>query len=184
MKQQKIVQFMFSSLFIAVWALSSACIPTSNRIPEEKLHSGDIAPLFSLADGNGERHSLDTYFLEKPTLLVFFSADCPPCRMELKRLSQIRNYQRIQGNRGLSDFNVLLVTKSSPSEVFQMEKEIGKVNFIVLYDTEQNVMRDYGIFAFPYNFLIGRDGRIILVLLGYYEDMIERIQKTISSAGL
>jgi hypothetical protein len=64
-----------------------------------------------------------------------------------------------------------------------MEKEIGSVNFIVLYDNDKNVMKDYGIFAFPYNFLVGRDGRILLVLLGYYEDMIERINSVLVTTG-
>lgn len=114
---------------------------------------------------------------------MFFSADCLPCRMELKKLNQVRNYERIQHQRGLSAFNVLLVTGSTPAEVSQMEKEIGGVNFIVLYDNDGNVMRDYGIFAFPYNFLVGSDGRILLVLLGYYEDMIERINRTIAAAN-
>lgn len=162
--------------------LSITCAPKM-KMPEEKLHVGDIAPLFSLPDSAGTPHELNSYILEKPTLVMFFSAGCPPCRMELKKLSQVRNYERVQGKRGLSAFNVLLVTGSTPAEVSQMEKEIGSVNFIVLYDNDKNVMKDYGIFAFPYNFLVGRDGRILLVLLGYYEDMIERINSVLVTTG-
>lgn len=180
MKKEGNVLLSICLIGLAIWSIT--CAPKM-RMPEEKLHVGDIAPFFSLPDSSGTLYELNSYLLEKPTLVMFFSADCQPCRMELKKLKQVKNYQRIQGKRGLSAFNVLLVTSSTPAEISKMEKEIGEVDFIVLYDNDENVMRDYGIFAFPYNFLLARDGRILLVLLGYYEDMIERINRVIAISG-
>ena len=72
-------------------------------------------------------------------------------------------------------YNVLLVTRSSQKEIRELENDQGQIAFPVAYDVGDAFSKEYGIFAVPYNFLIGTDGKIMMVEIGYSERMFNQI---------
>ena len=166
-------------LFICVCLLAVlglACPPTGGSgEPQQKLFVGDSAPAFTLADRDGNQHSRQAAYADKPLLLVFFSAYCPPCRMEMKMLSNLKKFYAGRADGQEMKYNVLLVTGSSMDEIRELEGDQGDIVFPVVYDEGYVVSKEYGIFTVPYNFLIGTDGQILMVEIGYGERMFNQI---------
>jgi peroxiredoxin len=118
------------------------------------------APAFELPDLTGRRLGLDD-LRGRAVLLTFWATWCEPCRVEMPAMMAL---ERELGPRGLT---VIAVNVKEPgSRVEAFVKELG-LTFAVLLDSRGEVSERYEVQALPTTYLIGRDGRLVALALGY-----------------
>jgi peroxiredoxin len=124
----------------------------NSRIEREGLKPGTRAPEFTLPDVRGGRISLGDY-RGRRVLLVFSDPHCGPCDAlapELARLARERS-----GN-GLE---VVMVGRGDLEENRRKAEEHG-LDFPFVVQDRWKLSKQYGIFATPVAFLIGKGGLI------------------------
>lgn len=125
---------------------------TESRIVRDGIKAGTPAPEFTLPDVNGRTVSLEQY-RDRNVLLVFSDPQCGPCDALAPELARL--HQKHAGN-GL-DF--VMVGRGDPEQNKNKAIEHG-IAFPVLLQEKWKLSKQYGIFATPVAFLIGKDGRI------------------------
>jgi len=126
---------------------------TESRIEREGLKAGASAPDFSLPGIHGETISLEQ-FRGRKVLLVFTDPQCGPCDELAPELVQLHHKH---GNNGLA---VVMVGRGNAEQNKRKAKEHG-IAFPVVLQERWKLSRQYGIFATPVAFLIGKDGVIM-----------------------
>ena len=123
-----------------------------SRIVRDGLKAGTPAPAFRLPDIHGGTVSLDQ-FRGRKVLLVFSDPQCAPCDQLAPKLAELH---RKHENNGLA---VVMVGRGDPE---QNRKKAGqhRIEFPVLLQEKWKLSRQYGIFATPVAFLVGKDGVI------------------------
>ncbi|MCM0082278.1 TlpA family protein disulfide reductase [Geomonas sp. Red32] len=116
------------------------------------------APDFTLTGMSGNQVRLADY-RGKVVLVNFFASWCPPCRMEIPGFQ--KTYAAYQG-RGFTVIGVAL-DDVPPSFL----KRMG-ITYPVALGNE-SVFNAYGdISSVPVSFLIGRNGKVVKKVMGYY----------------
>jgi len=128
---------------------------------------GDQAPDFTLSDADGRPVTLSA-FSGKVIVLDFFASWCPPCRIEIPDFIKLQNEY---GNKGFTMVGVSLV---SPKDTKEFASQSG-INYPVAVDNGK-VSAAYGpIRSIPTTFVIGKDGRVAKVYIGYRpKDIFEK----------
>ena len=123
-----------------------------SRIVRDGLKAGTPAPVFSLPDIHGGTVSLDQ-FRGRKLLLVFSDPQCAPCDQLAPKLAELH---RKHENNGLA---VVMVGRGDPEQ--NRKKAVQhRIEFPVLLQEKWKLSRQYGIFATPVAFLVGKDGVI------------------------
>jgi len=125
---------------------------TESRIIRDGIKAGTPAPVFTLPDVNGRTVSLEQ-FRNRNVLLVFSDPQCGPCDALAPELARL--HQKHAGN-GL-DF--VMVGRGDPEQNKKKAIEHG-IAFPVVMQEKWKLSKQYGIFATPVAFLIGKDGLI------------------------
>ncbi|GFO57309.1 thioredoxin [Geomonas sp. Red276] len=116
------------------------------------------APDFTLKTMSGNQLRLADY-RGKVVLVNFFASWCPPCRMEIPGFQ--KTYAAYQG-RGFTVIGVA-IDDVPPSFL----KRMG-MTYPVVFGND-SVINAYGnISSVPVSFLIGRDGKVVKKVMGYY----------------
>ena len=126
--------------------------------------AGDMAPDFTVEMFDGYRLTLSD-LRGKVVLLNFWATWCPPCRQELARV-QTDVLDRFVGE----DFFFLPVARGENRETVGAFRQKQGYLFPMGLDPEQSIYGRYASNYIPRNFLIGRDGRIMLASVGYDPD--------------
>lgn len=141
------------------------------RAPDKALKALDIEYLFSMEDapiGDFKLPGLkeDTTFhladyRGKVIVMTFFARRCPPCRMELPELQELyENYKD-------KDFAMVAVNVGeSREEANGLVQELG-LTMPVAMDEQSRVFRGYGFSALPSLMVVGKDGIVSKVHVGY-----------------
>ena len=133
---------------------------------------GDQAPDFTVEMIDGSRVTLSA-LRGKVVLVNFWATWCPPCREELSHV-QAEILDRFAGK----DFVMLPVSRGERRETVERFIDKTGYTFPVGLDADQSIFRKYATNYIPRNFLIGADGRVIYVSVGYDEaDFGEMIRK-------
>ena len=127
-------------------------VQRESRIVRDGLKAGTPAPAFRLPDIHGGTVSLDQ-FRGRKLLLVFSDPQCGPCDQLAPKLAELH---RKHENNGLA---VVMVGRGDPE---QNRKKAGqhRIEFPVVLQEKWKLSRQYGIFATPVAFLVGKDGVI------------------------
>ena len=128
------------------------------------LQTNDLAPDFSLQQLDGPIRQLAS---GRPTLLVFFEADCPTCHLTLPYLNRLA--QRMRGSA-----DVIGVSQDGESATGMIVERLT-INFPVLLDRELRVSRAYDPLATPTLFLLDRNGRIIRTQIAFDKKELNEI---------
>lgn len=153
-----------------------------NNQKASKFKIGDKAPDFSLPARDGSQVDLKSLIKDKPCFIVFFSTDCPPCRMELKDMKTWKT-NRMFTKDDSDIINIALVTGDRKSAIEEYEEEEGPIGFDVLFDKSGEASESYGVDAIPYSFLIGKDGRILMVERGARPQMLFMIRSILEDSS-
>lgn len=150
------------SIILILVAAGGAYYYIGNRVPfdEQKPAVGEAAPQLSVADVGGTMIRLADY-RGKVVLLNFWASWCPPCKDEMP------GFHRVLLALENKDFDVIGVAINDISS--SVMKELGILFPVVV--ANDRVKKEYGDIAHPpVSFLVGRDGRIIKKVKGFYSE--------------
>ena len=138
---------------------------------------GTVAPDFVVEMFDGKQIRLSE-LRGKVVLVNFWATWCPPCREELTRV-QKDIIDRFAGK----DFVFIPISRGEEkSTVAAFRKRMG-YTFSMGLDPDQKIFRRYATNYIPRNFLIDRDGKVVLASIGYdtkeFEHLLNTIEKTL-----
>ena len=142
-----------------VKAFSEAGLTLLGQKTDPRDFSLPLASFAMLPEGLAKNMSL-AGLQGKVVFLNFWATWCGPCRVEMPSMEAL--YQKYK-DRG---FEILAVNSGErPQEVIAFMIE-NNFTFLTVLDTNGAVSRSYGIQAIPTSYLIDRDGKIILRMVG------------------
>lgn len=115
----------------------------------------------------------------KVVLVNFWATWCPPCRQELTRV-QADIVDRFAGR----DFKFIPISRGEEREKVEAFMQEQGYTFPVGLDPEQTVYRLFASNYIPRNFLIDKDGRVLLASVGYepeeFDALVALIDQTLN----
>lgn len=139
---------------------------------------GDPAPDFKASSTDGKSISL-AELKGKVVLLNFFATWCGPCCRELPHL-EAEIWQKLK-DKGLA---VLVVGREHSIEELSSFMKKTKLTMPVLADPDRKIFALYAKGTIPRNYVIDREGKVILAETGYtkpeFKKMLSLIEATLS----
>lgn len=138
--------------------------------------AGDVAPDFTVEMLDGTKVNLSA-LRGKVVLVSFWATWCPPCRLELSHM-QDDVINRFEGK----DLVVLPISRGEERKT--VESYINKMayTFPIGLDPKQTIYRKYASNYVPRSVVIGRDGVVAYVGVGYDEQIAKEIEQAILAA--
>jgi thiol-disulfide isomerase/thioredoxin len=142
----------------------------------EKL-KGQPAPSFSLTTLDGQKAALADA-KGRVVLIDFWATWCPPCRKSLPHV------QRISTDKARVDKGLLVWAVNAKETKDQVQGYLDKnhYTFTVPMDTAGSAMEAYSVEGIPTTVVVGRDGKVRDVFVGYGEGSDSMINKAIDAA--
>jgi peroxiredoxin len=150
----------------------SFCMSLSGNV--YALEPGSKAPDFNLPGMQGSVQLSKT--IGSVVYVDFWASWCGPCRHSFSWMNAIQEKYRSQN---LQIIGINLDAKNEDAKKFLAEIP---ATFTVVFDSNGETAKQYGIKGMPTSFLIGRDGKVIYQHLGFKEADKESIEKQIKSA--
>lgn len=140
------------------------------------INAGDVAPDFTVEMLDGKKVTLSAQ-RGKVVLISFWATWCPPCRLELSHM-QKDVIDRFAGE----DLVVLPISRGESRQ--KVEEYITKMGytFPIGLDTDQSIYRKYASNYIPRSILVGRDGVVAYVGVGYDEQIAKELDEAITAA--
>lgn len=159
-------------LFLATLLAFGAALTGRSAALASSLKVGDLPP-----PKLGSHVKLGDY-RGKVVIITFWASWCSPCRKELPILGGI---QRQATRERLVVFAV--DWEEDEERFWEIERAFASdhVNLTLLSDENGYIGRQYGVNAIPHMVIIGRDGRIAAIHIGYGEGQIPGLVKEINS---
>jgi thiol-disulfide isomerase/thioredoxin len=158
---------------IACWVLGLVLAGTVAHAGQ--LRVGDVVPDDLGRDASGNRVHLSDY-RGKLVIVSFWASWCGPCRKELPVLATIQK-------KGTHDkIAIFAVNWRESADQFRQIKRVFKdIDLTLVSDESGRFGREYGVNGIPHMVIIGRDGRIAAVHVGYGESEIPALVDEINS---
>lgn len=134
-----------------------------------KLKVGDTPPARL-----GRVHLAD--YRGKIVVISFWASWCPPCREEMGLLAGL---QKAATRDKLVVFAVDF--RESDERFWQIKRALRKVDLTLLSDPDGSIGAKYDVDSIPHMVILGRDGRIAAIHLGYGASEIPLFMKEINS---
>lgn len=133
---------------------------------------GTVARDFSLPDLTGKTINLQT-FKGKVVLLDFWQPWCEPCREEFPALDALYKKYR---NDGLEVIGINL--DDSETRLHEFLQKVP-ISFTILIDKKDRTRKSYHLEILPSAFIVGKDGVIRYVHIGYHKEFLQMYENEI-----
>jgi peroxiredoxin len=140
------------------------------------INEGDVAPDFTVAKLGGGEATLSS-LRGKVVLVNFWATWCPPCRQELAHLQE----GVLDVFKG-KDLVVLPVSRGEKEEVVQEYITKMGYTFPIYLDGDQSAYKKYASNYIPRSVVVGRDGKVVYVAVGYDETVAKEVNEAIAAA--
>lgn len=137
---------------------------------------GDKAADFTVEMLDGKQITLSK-LKGKVVLVNFWATWCPPCREELKHV-QKEIIDRFKGK----DFVFLPISRGEKKATVEAFREKNGYTFAMGLDPKQSIFKLFASNYIPRNFLIGKDGKIVYLSVGYDEKEFKELISAIDKA--
>ena len=136
---------------------------------------GTLAPDFTVEMIDGSRITLAD-LRGKVVLVNFWATWCPPCREELKYV-QADIIDRFKGK----DFVFIPISRGETRRAVEDFRKRMGYEFPMGLDPDQSIFGKFATNYIPRNFLIDRNGRIVLATVGFKKAEFVKLVKTIET---
>jgi peroxiredoxin len=136
---------------------------------------GMAAPDFTLKDIDGNDVKLSS-LKGSVVVLDFWATWCGPCVAALPHLQKIYDEQ---SPKGLKVYTIDLQETKDQVVQFRQSK---KLTMPTLLDSEGKVAETYGVEGIPCTIVVGKDGKVAKVFVGYGPDSEEKLSNAIQAA--
>jgi cytochrome c biogenesis protein CcmG, thiol:disulfide interchange protein DsbE len=138
---------------------------------------GKAAPDFSLKTVDGKDVKLSDQ-KGNVVLVDFWATWCPPCKESLPHVQKVSADEAL-AKKGLK---VFAVNDKEDPDVVKAFLAANKYTFMVPMDVDQKAMIAYSVSGIPTTLIVGRDGKITDVFVGYDEESAKQIDAAIDKA--
>ena len=125
------------------------------------LHSGNLAPDFSLAALDGKNYALRSLLRQGPVVAAFFKISCPVCQFTAPFLERL--FQRYGGD----GVTFLGISQDDAKASAKFASEFGITFPIALDDKSYPASNAYSLSMVPTIFLIDTDGIVKVSSMGF-----------------
>ena len=162
-------------VMLAVAPMTASAQSQEDQIKATTLiNQGDKAPDFTVEMVSGEKITL-SQLKGKVVLINFWATWCPPCRQELTHVQK----EIIDHFKG-QDFVFLPISRGEKKSVVEAFREKQGYTFPMGLDPTQEIYKKYASNYIPRNFVVGKDGKVIYVSVGFepaeFSNMIKAIE--------
>jgi thiol-disulfide isomerase/thioredoxin len=178
MKPFRTIVPVLAALCVAVLVYAGPGSKGSGKSSDTNSLMGKKAPAFEMQTLGGETVSLGS-LKGNVVLLDFWATWCGPCRQALPHVQSLATNTEMT-EKGLKVFAVNLREGEDKIKPFM---EQGNYTFTVPLDREGKVAQDYKVQGIPTQVLIGRDGTIKKVFIGWGgDDQVKQLDQAIEVA--
>jgi peroxiredoxin len=132
------------------------------------VQAGDVVRAFTLEKRGGGTFHFPEEVKGRVVLLNFWASWCPECKIELPELAAITNRFKDK------PFALLAVNMDRRHKAAERFLKKNGLKLQVLYDTDQKLVGYFSPVGVPATYLIGRDGKVVRVYLGFKKEYIDR----------
>lgn len=136
---------------------------------------GKAAPAIKLGTVDGGSFNLADSKGKEVVVLDFWATWCPPCRLALPILAEVTSKYSGKGVRFCA-----IDLKEDANHIKEFLKTQG-LKISVALDTDGAVAQSYGVNGIPQSVIVGRDGKIKVVHIGFSQDLKERLPKELDA---
>jgi peroxiredoxin/outer membrane lipoprotein-sorting protein len=152
-----------------------AAAPDADAGPADQL-VGKPAIGFKLENTEGKEVSPTTEFKGKVIVLDFWATWCPPCVAGLPHLDELFKEKQKDG------VEVFAVNQNEDKDKVQRFVDQHKLTVHVLLDSNGEVGGKYFVSGIPQTVVIGRDGKVASVFVGYGDEQGQKINEAVDAA--
>jgi thiol-disulfide isomerase/thioredoxin len=165
----------------SAWGEEKAATPLSGGVPLiegiKMLEVGADGPDFAVKDTNGEIFNFAVENTKAPSLLVFWSIFCEPCRFEMPIVQRLHEKY---GNGSLNVLAVVLDGEPLKNSIVGFVRQEGYTFRILIDELDAKetfkVADPYGVAGTPTIILVDRGGKVAFSRVGRLkEEELERV---------
>ena len=132
---------------------------------------GSESPDFSATDLRGRQVVLSEFRDRKVVVVDFWATWCGPCLMAMPALQEV--YDEFEGR----EVEILAVNLGEDSERVRRFVERNNYTFRVVVDRNQAIGKRFGVSAIPALVVVGTDGRIEWIQVGYSPNEADELRQ-------
>lgn len=164
--------------FVFVLLALSACFAgRAQSDSPEIVKAGDNMPAFTIVSDNGVEIS-SSAFRGKVILINFFATWCPPCQKELADVEQ-KLWAKYKDNK---NFALLVIGREHTDDELAKYNEKKGFTFPLYPDKGRKIFDTFAKSQIPRSYLIGKNGKVIHVSVGYTEEEFNETMARIDRA--
>jgi len=165
---------MFERIALSLLALVASSGTFATEAEKTRPSKGDIPPPYVGRQLGGSEIRIDAE-PGKAYVVSFWASWCGPCKKELPILA---NIQQIAGDQ----VKVVAVNIEARDVYRKLQGPLKELGLTPAFDPDHKAQDAYGVKGIPHMVIVGRDGRISAVRVGYSDSSLETLAAELNQA--